>query len=90
MKRSAAHDVPATEITRRYDAHVLVRAIARVYNLLGFHLTQRKLARTVPVVGVGMNAALSASMTKSVYQRAEDVYRLRFSRRSTELTPGTG
>lgn len=63
---------------KQLNEHVLVNAIARVYQILGLRLTQRKLGQTVPVIGVGVNAALSASMTKSVYQRAEDVYRVRF------------
>lgn len=60
------------------NRQVLVRTIGRVYQALGLKLTQRKLAQTVPVVGIGINAALSASMTRHVYQRAEDVYRVRF------------
>lgn len=63
---------------RQLNEHVLVRVIGRVYQLLGLRLTQRKLAQTVPFVGIGINAALNANMTRHAYQRAEDVYRLRF------------
>ena len=67
--------------------HVLVRVIARVYQVLGVKLTQRKLAQTVPFVGIGINAALSANMTRHTYQRAEDVYRLRFLSEKYGLDP---
>jgi hypothetical protein len=57
---------------------VLVRLIARMYESLGLRLTKRKLAEVVPFVGVGVNAALNAAITRDVYRRAEDAYRLRF------------
>jgi len=63
---------------KELEEHVLVRVIARVYQVLGVRLTQRKLAQTVPFVGIGINAALSANLTRHTYQRAEEVYRLRF------------
>lgn len=72
---------------KQLNEHVLVRAITRVYQLLGLRLTQKKLAQTVPLVGVGINAALSANSTKSVYQRAEDVYRLRFLSEKYGINP---
>ena len=68
---------------------VLVRVIGRMYQVLGLRLTQRKLAQTVPFVGVGINAALSANMTRHAYQRAEDVYRLRFLTEKYGLDPQT-
>lgn len=72
---------------QQLNEQVLVRVIARVYQVLGLKLTQRKLAQTVPFVGVGLNAALSANMTKHVYQRAEDVYRVRFLSEKYNLNP---
>ena len=63
---------------KQLNEQVIVRAIARVYQILGIRLTQRRLAQVVPFVGVALNGGLSANMTKQVYQRAEDVYRLRF------------
>lgn len=72
---------------KQLNEHVLVRVIARVYQVLGVRLTQRKLAQTVPFVGVGINAALSANMTRHTYQRAEDVYRLRFLSEKYGLDP---
>lgn len=72
---------------KQLNEHVLVRVIGRVYQVLGVKLTQRKLAQTVPVVGIGINAALSANMTRHVYQRAEDVYRLRFLSEKYGLDP---
>jgi EcsC family protein len=72
---------------KQLTEHVLVRIIGRVYRVLGVKLTQRKLAQTVPVVGIGINAALSANMTRHTYQRAEDVYRLRFLSEKYSLDP---
>ncbi|MBE1534578.1 EcsC family protein [Actinomadura algeriensis] len=72
---------------RQLNEHVLVRVIQRVYQALGFKLVHRKLAQTVPVVGIGINAALSANMTRHVYQRAEDVYRIRFLSEKYGLDP---
>lgn len=62
---------------KQLNEHVLVRAIAKVYQMLGLRLTQRKLAQTVPFVGVGLNAALSAQLTEQTFRRAQAVYRLR-------------
>ncbi len=45
--------------------------------MLGLKLTHRKLAQTVPFVGVGLNAALSAQLTDQTFRRAQAVYRLR-------------
>ncbi len=72
---------------KQLNEQVLVRTIARVYQMLGLKLTQRKLAQVVPFVGVGINAALSANMTRHVYQRAEDVYRVRFLSEKYGLDP---
>lgn len=72
---------------KQLNEQVLVRVIARMYQVLGLKLTQRKLAQTVPFFGVGINAALSANMTKHVYQRAEDVYRVRFLSEKYGLDP---
>jgi hypothetical protein len=72
---------------KQLNEHVLVRVIGRAYQLLGIRLTQRRLAQVVPVVGVGINAALSANMTRHAYQRAEDVYRLRFLSEKYDLDP---
>lgn len=48
-----------------------------VCQILGLRLTQKKLAQTVPFVGVGLNAALSASLTERTFRRAQAVYRFR-------------
>lgn len=58
--------------------HVLVRVIERMYVSLGLKLTKKRLAQTVPAIGVAINATMSANATKTTYERAEDVYRLRF------------
>lgn len=63
---------------RQLNEHVLVRVIAKAYSLLGLRLTQKKLAQTIPVVGIGLNAALSAQLTDQTFRRAGAVYRLRF------------
>ena len=72
---------------KQLNEQVLVRVIGRVYQVLGLRLTQRKLAQIVPFAGVGINAALSANMTRHVYQRAEDIYRIRFLSEKYGLDP---
>lgn len=53
---------------------LLVKVIQRVYQMLGVHLTQRKLAQAVPVAGIALNATLSAQLTQRTYQRAQAIY----------------
>ncbi|MEU0090027.1 EcsC family protein [Kribbella sp. NPDC006257] len=62
---------------KKMNEHLLVQAIGKVYQMLGLRLTQKKLAQTVPLVGIGLNAALSASLTERTFRRAQAVYRLR-------------
>jgi hypothetical protein len=71
------------------NEHVLVRVITRAYQLLGLHLTQKKLAQTIPVVGVGLNAALSAQLTERTFRRAGAVYRLRFLSEKYGIDPAS-
>lgn len=72
---------------QQLNEQVIVRAVLRIYQMLGLRLTQRRLAQLVPFVGVVINGGLSANMTKQVYQRAEDVYRLRFLSEKYGLDP---
>lgn len=60
------------------NQHALVKLIDRVFARLGEKLTKQKLAQTVPVAGVLINAGLSAHMTDTTYRAARDVYRVRF------------
>jgi hypothetical protein len=62
---------------KQLHEHVLVKVIGTVYRALGVRLTHRKLAQTVPLVGVGLNATLSAQLTEQTFRRAQAVYRLR-------------
>ncbi|GAA1716642.1 hypothetical protein GCM10009745_76460 [Kribbella yunnanensis] len=62
---------------KQLNEHLFVQAISKVYELLGLRLTHKKLAQTVPLVGVGLNAALSAGLTERTFRRAQAVYRLR-------------
>lgn len=62
---------------KQLNEHLLVQVIAKVYQMLGIRLTQRKLAQAVPVLGIGLNAALSAQLTDRTFKRAQAVYRLR-------------
>lgn len=62
---------------KQLNEHVLVLAIGKAYQMLGLKLTHRKLAQTVPVVGVALNATLSAQLTEQTFGRAQAVYRLR-------------
>ncbi|MGD9959296.1 EcsC family protein [Nocardioides sp.] len=72
---------------KQLNEHVLVRVIARTYQVLGLKLTQRKLAQALPFVGVAINTALSANMTRHTYHRAEDAYRLRFLSEKYDVNP---
>jgi hypothetical protein len=69
------------------NEHLLVRAIGKAYQMLGIKLTHRKLAQTVPFVGVGINAALSAQMTEQTFRRAQAVYRLRALSETYDINP---
>jgi hypothetical protein len=71
------------------NEHVLVRVIAKAYQLLGLRLTQKKLAQTIPFVGVGLNAALSAQLTEQTFRRAGAVYRLRFLSEKYGIDPAS-
>ncbi|NPC99114.1 EcsC family protein [Nocardioides sp. zg-DK7169] len=62
---------------KQLNEHLLVQAVAKAYQMLGLRLTHRKLAQTLPYVGIGINAALSAQMTEQTFRRAQAVYRLR-------------
>jgi hypothetical protein len=72
---------------KQLNEHVLVRAISKVYQLLGLRLTQRKLAQTVPFVGVALNATLSAQLTEQTFRRAQAVYRLRWLSETYGVNP---
>lgn len=67
--------------------HQLVKVIERVYLALGLKLTQAKLAQTVPVAGVLINAGLTAELTNRTFRRATDAYRLRFLSDKYGLNP---
>ncbi len=62
---------------QQLNERLLVRTIAKVYQMLGIRLTHHKLGQTVPVIGIGLNAALSAQLTEQTFRRAQAVYRLR-------------
>lgn len=72
---------------RQLSEHVLVRVIEAVYKQLGLRLTHRKLAQTVPFVGVGLNAALSSQLTHQAFRRAQAVYRLRSLSDTFDIDP---
>lgn len=70
------------------NKHVLVRVTEKMYASLGFTLTKPKLGQIIPVVGVAINATMSANATKTTYERAEDAYRLRFLSDKYGIDPG--
>ncbi|WP_344951696.1 EcsC family protein [Terrabacter ginsenosidimutans] len=72
---------------RQLNEHVLVRAVAKAYQMLGLRLTQRKLAQAVPFVGVALNATLSAQLTEQTFRRAQAVYRLRWLSETYGIDP---
>lgn len=62
---------------QQLQEHVLVKVLDRVYSQIGTKLTKRKLGQAVPVLGIGINAALTAQMTDQTLRRAQAIYRLR-------------
>lgn len=58
--------------------YVLVKVLQRVFNALSIKMTQAKLAQVVPFAGVAIASVLNANLTRTLYQRAEDIYRVRF------------
>lgn len=70
------------------NKHLLVKVLQKVYQRLGLRLTQRKLAQLVPVAGIGINAALTASLVDKTFERAQAVYRLRALSEKYGIDPG--
>lgn len=60
------------------NRHALVRILQQAFKILGLNLTHRKLAQVVPFAGVAISGALNANLTRTLYQRADDIYRVRF------------
>lgn len=58
--------------------HALVKILQQVFKMLGLRLTHRKLAQVVPFAGIAIASALNANLTRTLYQRADDIYRVRF------------
>ncbi|MGD8201365.1 EcsC family protein [Ornithinimicrobium sp. W1679] len=71
------------------NKHLLVKVLQKVYQRLGLRLTQRKLAQVVPVAGIGINAALTASLVDKTFERAQAVYRLRSLSEKYDIDPST-
>ena len=65
----------------------LVKVIQKVFTSLGFRLTHRKLAQTVPIVGAVVNGGLNAWLVQKTFERAQHAYRLRFLTEKYNLDP---
>lgn len=63
---------------KQLQQHQLVNVIQRVVASLGFNLTKKKLAQTVPVAGAVINGGLNARLAQNTFNRAQAAYRLRF------------
>lgn len=63
---------------KQLNKHGLVKVISIVFKALGLRLTHQKLGQAVPVAGILINGGMSAQMASQTYQRARDIYRLRF------------
>lgn len=74
---------------QQLNEHLLAKVIIKVYEGLGLKLTQRKLGQAVPVVGVGLNAVLSAQLVEQTFRRAQAVYRLRHLSEKYDIDPAT-
>lgn len=60
------------------NKNVVTKVVTRVYQRLGFRLTQRKLGQAVPVVGIVIGAGLNVRLLAEVVNSANLVYRERF------------
>jgi hypothetical protein len=69
--------------------NVVTRVVERVFTLLGFRITQRKLGQAIPIVGTLIGAGLNARLLSSVVDDAEHIYRERFLRDRYGLDPVT-
>lgn len=60
------------------NKNVVTKVVIRVYQRLGFRLTQRKLGQAVPVLGIVIGAGLNVRLLDEVVNSANLVYRERF------------
>lgn len=60
------------------NKNVVTKVVTRVYQRLGFRLTQRKLGQAVPVLGIVIGAGLNVRLLAEVVNSANLVYRERF------------
>jgi hypothetical protein len=60
------------------NKNVATQVVTRVYQRLGFRLTQRKLGQAVPVLGIVIGAGLNIRLLSEVVNSANLVYRERF------------
>lgn len=60
------------------NKNVVTKVVTRVYQRLGFRLTQRKLGQAVPILGVVIGAGLNVRLLAEVVRSANLVYRERF------------
>ncbi len=67
------------------DQFALVKATRAFFKLLGFRVTQQKLAQIIPFVGIAYNAGMNAQAITRLSERAQEAYRLRFLTEKYEL-----
>jgi len=65
---------------QQLNEHGVTKIISRVYTMLGFRITQRKLGQAIPVVGIVLGAGLNARLLAKIADDAERLYRERFLR----------
>lgn len=58
--------------------HHLVSVIRKMYQQLGFTLTQKKLGQVVPIAGVVIGTGLNVALVDKTHRRAQAAYRARF------------
>ena len=61
------------------------KVVDRVFALLGYRITKRKLGQAIPVLGSVIGAGMNATMMTSVIDTAEHIYRERFLRERYRL-----
>lgn len=60
------------------NRNAVTKVVTRVYERLGFRLTQRRLGQAVPILGIVIGAGLNVRLLAEVVNSANLVYRKRF------------
>ena len=73
----------------RLEPPQLSNAAQRMFTSLAFKLARRKVGQVLPVVGAVINGGLNARTAVKTFDRAQQIYRLRFLTEKYRLDPGS-